>query len=99
MGRPTGGRPVDAEAGDEVIDKAANTVNRDALHFRPGGAIGGGSDHDIVGPAAILKAAVFPDDVHLTRRVNFGRRERYRRANALWNAEVYLRDLEGGAPA
>src|SRR5215472_8636660 len=63
---------ADGEARDEVVDIAANRVERDAADRRPGGAVGRAAEHDVVGGAAGFEAVVLPGDVDRAVAVDLG---------------------------
>jgi len=63
QGVASGGGAVDGQAGDEVVDVAADRVDRDPADRRPCGPVCGCAENDVVGGAAGFEAVVLPDDV------------------------------------
>jgi hypothetical protein len=50
---------------DEVVDIAADRVERDAADWRPGGAVGRVAEHDAVGGAASFLKWRSPSRLHI----------------------------------
>ena len=86
-----GGR-IDRQAGDEVVDPAADGIDRDPADRAPVDAVGASGEDDVVGRAARLEAAVLPGDVGVPRGVDLGARQRARPQVAGDRVEADLRD-------
>src|SRR5438876_7306382 len=71
---------VDGESRNEVIGVAADRVDRNPLRQGPREPVGGRGQQKIIGAdgcgAPVLKPAIRPDNVHSTRRIDLGRRQR-----------------------
>ncbi len=65
-----GSRRIDADAGDEMIDRARRRINGDARNRSPCLAISGGAHHDVVFFAACTEAAIRPDHIDVSRAID-----------------------------
>ena len=100
VGAATSGRVIHAQAGEEVVDPAADRIERDARHRCPIAAVGGGAEDQVIGRAAGFKTAVRPGDVDGARGVDLGRGQRVAGAQvADWSVESDLADFKRFAPA
>ena len=93
MGGVPGGAHVDADPRDEVIDRAVGRVDGDADHRAPTGAVGRGTDHDVVRWAPTAEAAVLPHGVHLPRAVDL---RRHKGAGAQVAGDAVVGDARDG---
>ena len=89
---------INAEARDEVIDRAGERINGNTRWSSPGSAIRRSTHDDIVGGAAGVKAAVRPHDIDLPRMVNGSRWQTRAAQSAVFAAEILNSDSRRSAP-
>src|SRR5439155_9873508 len=83
---------IDGQTSRKVINAAINGIDGNTLDICPDHAIGRGTHHDIVSTTVRFKAAVGPDNVNLTRRVDFSGRQRATTIRCLLDMVGHRRD-------